>query len=177
VAQLPQERPVADAAAVAEALSLTPRDLLGGDWAPATVSCGLPFVLVPVRDRGAVARARVRHDQWERALPPDAWSRELMVFAVDTGARDADVHARVFVPGLSVPEDPATGSACAALAGYLAARTPRLDGTLRWAVDQGVEMGRPSRLEIEADVRGGSITAVRVGGGAVVVSTGEMRVR
>ena len=61
--------------------------------------------------------------------------------------------------------------------GYLAARTPRLDGTLRWTVAQGVEMGRPSRLELEADKRGGDITAVRVGGSAVVVSSGTLRLR
>ena len=105
-----------------------------------------------------------------------------MVFAM--GAPDeasaragVDVHARVFVPGLSVPEDPATGSANAALAGFLAARTPRLDGTLRWVVAQGLEMGRPSRLELEADKRSGEITAVRVGGSAVVVSSGALRLR
>ena len=83
----------------------------------------------------------------------------------------------MFVPGLSVPEDPATGSACAALAGYLAARTPRLDGTLRWTVAQGLEMGRASRLELEADKQGGDITAVRVGGSSVVVSEGRFRLR
>ncbi|MDF1504911.1 PhzF family phenazine biosynthesis protein [Roseisolibacter sp. H3M3-2] len=182
VAQLPEEREAPSRALLADALGLREDDILDGAYAPRMAGCGLPFVLVPLASHDAVRRARVRHEAWERALPPDAWTREPMVFAM--GAPDeasaragVDVHARVFVPGLSVPEDPATGSANAALAGYLAARTPRLDGTLRWVVAQGIEMGRPSRLELEADKQGGEITAVRVGGSAVVVSEGRLRLR
>jgi trans-2,3-dihydro-3-hydroxyanthranilate isomerase len=174
-AEAPSERDAPDAALLADALSLDAGDLLGGDYAPRMASCGLPFVLVPVRDRAAVARARVRHEAWERALPPGAWTRELMVFAMD-GER-ADVRARVFVPGLSVPEDPATGSANAALGGYLARRTPRLDGALAWTVEQGIEMGRPSLLHVSADKRAGEVAAVRVGGQAVVVSAGTLYLR
>jgi trans-2,3-dihydro-3-hydroxyanthranilate isomerase len=75
-----------------------------------------------------------------------------------------------------VPEDPATGSANAGLAGYLASKSKIQDGTLRWTVDQGVEMGRPSRLEIEADKVAGAITAVRVGGHAVMVCEGTIAI-
>ncbi|HEX6630904.1 MAG TPA: PhzF family phenazine biosynthesis protein [Gemmatimonadaceae bacterium] len=174
VAQLPtEEAPAADAAAIAGVLSLAPEDVLGGDYAPRVASCGLPFLLVALRDRDAVRRARVRLDAWEGALRGSTGS-EIMVFAMGAGA-GADVHARVFVPGLNVPEDPATGSACAALGGYLAARTPR-DGTVRWVVEQGVEMGRPSRLEVEADKVGGAIDAVRVGGQSVLVCEGSIDV-
>jgi trans-2,3-dihydro-3-hydroxyanthranilate isomerase len=83
------------------------------------------------------------------------------------------MRARMYGPSVSVMEDPATGSACACLAGYLAARTPR-DGTLRWVVEQGFEMGRPSIIEIEADKSAGSITGVRVGGKTVLVAKGEL---
>ena len=58
--------------------------------------------------------------------------------------------------------------------GYLAARDPRHDGTLQWIVEQGFEMGRPSILEVEADKKGGRITAARVGGQTVVVCEGTM---
>jgi trans-2,3-dihydro-3-hydroxyanthranilate isomerase len=174
VAQLPTEAPAPDVAALARVLSLHPDDFVGGDWAPSVGSCGLPFVVAAVRDRAAVSRARVSVDAWERETPGYA-SRHVMVFAM--GGERADVRARVFVPELSVPEDPATGSACAALAGWLAERTPRLDGTLRWTVEQGVEMGRPSRLELEADRAGGRTVAVRVGGSSVVVMEGALRLR
>ena len=175
VAQLPTETaPEADAAALADVLSLDAADLLGGDWAPRVVSCGLPFLLVPLRSRDAVRRARVRTEPWEQTLRGRVGS-EPMVFALDAEGPGADVRARVFVPGLSVPEDPATGSACAALGGYLAARTPR-DGTVRWVVEQGLEMGRPSRLEVEADKADGAVTAVRVGGSSVLVCEGTIEV-
>lgn len=175
VARLPTEEPPAvPADEIAAILGLTADDLLGGAYAPQVGSCGLPFLLVPVRDGDAVRRARVRPDLWECGLQGTTGS-EMMVFALG-GAPGADVHARVFVPGLSVPEDPATGSANAALGGYLARRTPRDGTTLRWTVAQGLEMGRPSHLEVEADKRDGDVTAVRVGGSSVLVCEGTIEI-
>lgn len=175
VARLPtEEPPAASRDEIAAILGLAADDLLDGDHAPRVGSCGLPFLLVPVRSGDAVRRARVRADLWERSLAGTTGS-EMMVFALGS-APGADVHARVFVPGLSVPEDPATGSANAALGGYLAARTPRDGTTLRWTVAQGLEMGRPSRLEVEADKHGGAVTAVRVGGSSVLVCEGTIEV-
>jgi trans-2,3-dihydro-3-hydroxyanthranilate isomerase len=51
---------------------------------------------------------------------------------------------------------------------------PPENGTLRWVVDQGVEMGRPSRLYVECDRSGERVTAVRVGGSAVMVAEGSL---
>lgn len=183
-AQLPEERvEVADVAAMAEMLSLAPEELLGGAYAPTGASCGLPFQIIPLRSVDAVSRARLRTDQWERVLG-GRWAEWPMVVAMTEGrdpdglpahVRGCDLRARVFVPSGGVPEDPATGSANAALAGYLAARTPR-DGTLEWTVAQGVEMGRPSRLRITAEKVDGRIRAVRVAGASVLMSEGTLRV-
>ena len=82
----------------------------------------------------------------------------------------------MFAPALNVPEDPATGSAAAALAGYVAPRDSRRDGVLAWQVEQGFEMGRPSIMELEADVRAGVVTAVRVGGASVLMTEGRMEI-
>jgi trans-2,3-dihydro-3-hydroxyanthranilate isomerase len=101
---------------------------------------------------------------------------KVMVFAMDPELPGHHVRARMFAPAIGVPEDPATGSACVALAGYLAAREPRRDGTFEWIVEQGFEMGRPSILEIEADKRNGTITGARVGGRTVLVCDGTMTV-
>ena len=122
-----------------------------------TVSCGTPFLFVPLRDRAAVARSRVKLDLWETALGGYVTDK-VMVFAMDAELAGSDVRARMYAPSIGVPEDPATGSACVALGGYLAARDPRFDGTLRWIVEQGFEMGRPSILEVEADKVAGKIT-------------------
>jgi trans-2,3-dihydro-3-hydroxyanthranilate isomerase len=152
-----------DRARVAGMLSLAPSDIVSGADAIQTVSCGVPYVFVPVVDRAAVARAVPLGNLDGHAL---------FVFHL----HGSDVHARMFAPELGVVEDPATGSAVAALGGYLAERDARPDGTLRWVVDQGVEMGRPSRLELEVDREGGRLTAVRVGGGAVLISEGSILV-
>ena len=100
----------------------------------------------------------------------------IMVFSRDPEREGSDIRARMYAPGISVPEDPATGSACAALGGYLAARDPRQDGTLRWIVEQGFEMNRPSIIEVEVDKHAGTITAVRVGGASVMMGEGTIEV-
>jgi trans-2,3-dihydro-3-hydroxyanthranilate isomerase len=162
-------------AAIAAAISLDEDDLLDGDWLPQVVSCGLAFSLVPVRNRAAVTRSRIRMDAWERHLGGTD-GENVMVFAMDAEEPGHDVRARMYGPGVvNVPEDPATGSACAALGGYLAARAPR-DGTMRWVIEQGYELGRPSLIEVEADRSGGTISAVRVGGSSVMVCAGEITV-
>jgi trans-2,3-dihydro-3-hydroxyanthranilate isomerase len=184
-AKLPEERSegVPTIEQLAEVLSLQPDDFVGGNHSPAGVSVGIPFLMVPVQSVDAVKRARVKMDAFDRYLRGQ-WASEMMVFAMGRESdestlaehvRGCDVRARVFVPGLAVPEDPATGSACGCLAGYLAKRTPR-DGALRWDVAQGVEMGRPSRITIEVEKRNGEVAAVHVGGSTVLVSEGTMRI-
>jgi trans-2,3-dihydro-3-hydroxyanthranilate isomerase len=176
VAKLPEFGPPAPSRGkLAEILSIDTEDIVGSPMSPQGVSCGIPFLLVPVRSVEALGRARVRLESWEQTLK-SSWASEVFVFAPDADGGPTHYRARCFVPGLSVPEDPATGSANACFAGYLASKSTLTDGTLRWTVDQGVEMGRPSRLEIEADKAGGAITAIRVGGHAVQMSEGTLRV-
>lgn len=176
VAKLPESGPTPPPRdALAEVLSLRPDDLLGDAYAPEAVSCGLPFLFVPLASRDAVARARVKLDVWERVLR-GTWASEVFVFSFDPEREGSDVRARMFAPGLNVLEDPATGSACAALGGYLGTRSAQTDGTLRWIVEQGFEMGRPSILEVEADKARGRITGVRVGGSSIVVCEGTMTI-
>ena len=176
VAQLPQVGPPPpDAKTLAAMLSLSPRDLADDDaFVPQAVSCGTPFLFVPLRDRGAVGRAKIRIDIYEDALR-DYFTKMVFLFALDPEYEEHDVRARMFSPAIGVPEDPATGSAAVGLGGYLAMRDPRADGTLRWVVEQGFEMGRPSILEVEVDKKRGDITGVRVGGETVLVCEGTIR--
>jgi trans-2,3-dihydro-3-hydroxyanthranilate isomerase len=175
-AKVPEEGPPPPAReALARALGLAPDDLLDGDWSPRAWTCGVPYLFVPVRDRAAVARSRVNTEAWERALA-GTWAPEIFVFAREGERAGSDLHGRMYAPGFGIAEDPATGSAAAALAGYLAQRAARRDGTLRWRLEQGFEMKRPSILDIEADLARGEVTGVRVGGASVVVSEGTMLV-
>jgi len=176
VAQLPQFGPPPPSASVLAAmLSLKPDDLAGGRMGPEAVSCGAPFLFVPVRDRSAVAPARLDLARWHPAL--DSYvARMVYVFARDAEHPGHDLRARMFAPNIGVAEDPATGAGAAALGGYLGTREPARDGTFRWVIEQGFEMGRPSLLEMEVDKAGGAIVGVRVGGRSVLVSEGTMEV-
>jgi trans-2,3-dihydro-3-hydroxyanthranilate isomerase len=73
-----------------------------------------------------------------------------------------------------VPEDPATGSAAAALAGMLARDGGLADGEHAFAIEQGYEMGRPSVMHLELTMRGGVLDAATVGGEAVRVLQGTI---
>ena len=184
-AKLPEERtPSATIEQLADVLSLSPSDFVGGTHMPMAVSTGIPWLMVPLASVDAVKRARIRVDAWEQHLHGQ-WGAWPFAFAMTNGQQDAsapshvqgvDIRSRAFLPGAAVPEDPATGSANSCLAGYLAARTPR-DGVLTWEVAQGVEMGRASRLSIEATKHSGAIESVRVGGATVMISEGVMTIR
>jgi len=174
VAKLPEVGPPPPSnEQLAAMLSLSPDDLTGGTMMPESVSCGTPFLFIPVRDRKVLARSRVKQDLFEAALRGYV-TNMVFLFAMDPENRDYHVRARMYAPMINVPEDPATGSACVALGGYLANRDPRTDGTLRWVVEQGFEMGRPSILEVEVDKKNGKTSAARVGGKTVIVCEGDM---
>jgi trans-2,3-dihydro-3-hydroxyanthranilate isomerase len=177
-AQRPEYRPVSFGRAdCARLLSLSEAEIGAPGWEPEMVSCGLPFLVVPVRDLDAIGRSRLDMTAWDELLE-NGWTRMVYPIAPAAKGSGVDVRVRLYAPHAGVPEDPATGSAAAALAGYLGKRAGRTaqDGTLRWRIEQGIEMGRPSLIEAEADVRGGAVTAVRVGGRAVAVSHGTLTV-
>lgn len=171
-AQPPEFGPPPPAPAdLASALGLNAADILTADYTPRAVSCGLAWLIIPVTGRDAIARARLHAERYQEVLG-SYWSRGVYLVTFEPGIPGADVHARMYAPAIAPHEDPATGSAAASLAGYLAARE-KGDGTRRWRVTQGHEMGRPSLIEIEAERAGGKITAIRVGGASVLVSEGE----
>ena len=147
VAKLPEFGPPPPAVEdLAHCLGLETADLLTGEMFPEAASCGVPFLFVPVRNRDALARAVPRADEFERVLRK-YWTADVFVFCNEPELKGSHYRARMFAPFLGVAEDPATGSACAAFAGYLGKRDASADGTLRWVVEQGFEMGRPSILE------------------------------
>src|SRR4051812_32967470 len=84
-------------------------------------------------------------------------------------------HARMFAPHLGVREDPATGSAAAAFAGAFMQYEPLGDGEHSFVIEQGYEMGRPSEIDLQIVIREGALASAEIGGGAVVVSEGPVR--
>lgn len=172
-ARAPETRPAPPLEDVAAVVGLESSDLLDERLSPAFVSVGMPFLFVPVRDREVLGRCRLQPGPWESVLE-DAWCREVYLFTPDAETDGHDYRARLYAPAAGIAEDPATGSAAAALAGYLAEREEEPDGDFRWLLEQGMEMGRPSFLELEAEKRGGAVTAIRVGGGVVRIGGGAL---
>jgi trans-2,3-dihydro-3-hydroxyanthranilate isomerase len=172
VAKLPEFGPGPTPDDLARALGLDAGDVLSGEYFPESASCGTAFMMVPIRNRAALGRARVKLDVFEQVMK--GFDPKVFLWCAEPELKGSHFRARMYAPSIGVAEDPATGSAAAGFGGYIAKRDKRADGTLTWRVEQGFEMGRPSILDIEVDKKGGAVTGVRVGGNAVLVTRGEL---
>jgi trans-2,3-dihydro-3-hydroxyanthranilate isomerase len=157
----------ADLAAV---LSIEPAEVSQSFFA----GVGLPFCFAQLKSNEAVDRAAVNRAAWT-AMLSRAWSPNLFFFAGDL--RDGgNLYARMCAPALGVEEDPATGSACAALVGAMASKHDFGGTAYRLSIQQGVSMGRRSEIEAEARKSGGVVTSVSVGGATAYIASGEIEV-
>ena len=129
------------------------------------VSTGLPSVIVPLMNIDAVRRCRINHGLYARFLETTA-KAAILVFAPHE-----DIRVRVFVDDEGFFEDPATGSANGNLAAWLLRHRYFGKSELSYRVEQGHEMGRPSRLDVEASESGG-VYRIRVGGQVVSIAAG-----
>jgi trans-2,3-dihydro-3-hydroxyanthranilate isomerase len=170
--------PIEDRAGAAAALSLQPEDLVSG-LPVQQVSCGLTYVLVPLRDAAVVDRAEndaaaFRTFAAENRLHPEAC---FYLFSVSPAGAAETAYSRMFAPHVGIPEDPATGSAAGPLACYLVHHGLVTDAAARRIViRQGVKMGRPSTIYASIGTTGAAISEVKVGGEAVLVARGEVLV-
>jgi trans-2,3-dihydro-3-hydroxyanthranilate isomerase len=135
---------------------------------------GVPFCFARLSSNEVVDRATFNRAAWATTLS-QAWSSHIFLFAGHL--RDGGkLYARMWAPALGVEEDPATGSAGAALVGAMASR-PEFGGTTyRLSIQQGVSMGRRSEIEAEARKRDGVVTSVSVGGATAYIASGNIEV-
>ena len=173
--RLPEPVPFSgDPAAVAAALRLSPQDIGFENHQVTAYSGGVPYILVPVSGLGAAGRADLDTQAWvELTGPAEALSPGAFVYCRETAARENAFHARMFA---GHHEDPATGSAVASFAGAIMRFDRPAEGVSRHPVEQGVEMGRPSLINLELDVKNGALAGARIGGHAVKVSEGSLLV-
>ncbi|HUI26418.1 MAG TPA: PhzF family phenazine biosynthesis protein [Candidatus Kryptonia bacterium] len=156
-------------------LGLEPSDL-DADLPAEVVSTGAPFLFVALRTRDALARARLRVDQWE-PLSAALKAHGVFCFTRDTGDAAVTVRSRMFAPEAGVIEDPATGSASGPLGCHLIRYGAiRAASPTRMLSLQGVEMGRPSHVHIEIEGGPDAFTAVQVGGECVAVGGGYLEI-
>jgi trans-2,3-dihydro-3-hydroxyanthranilate isomerase len=163
--------PIEERAGIAEMLSLE-TEAVPADLPIQVVSCGVPFLFVPVKTLEATRRIRFRRDVEERLKLP---AQNIFVFTMETEFAGSAVHSRMFSPSLGVQEDAATGGATGPLGCYLVRhRVIRSTDELRCVSEQGIEMGRPSFLHIRIKHSGGEITAVHVGGTCCYIGNGQL---
>lgn len=175
VPRLPQEDGGAPSKEeLAHTLGLMPSDLGFDNFRPMRASAGVPFVFVPVRDRGALRRCRVNVAAWDAMFEGD-WHGAIFIYCREPENPEHHFRARMMAYSMGIPEDPATGSACAAFAAVLERFEPLQDGLHQFWIEQGYEMGRPSQISLEMDLVGGMLKTVRIGGHAVITQEGTLR--
>jgi trans-2,3-dihydro-3-hydroxyanthranilate isomerase len=154
-----------DHATAAELLGLEAHQVVGN---PVLASFGLPFHLIELADVAALESVRISTTTWANAVAPSSAEQVYLYVVEQQHSAEMRIRSRMFSMENSLCEDPATGSAAAALTGYLASLQP---DALQCKIHQGVEMGRPSVIHTAAN--GGIKTGfVEVGGNASVVGRG-----
>ncbi|MFD0917681.1 PhzF family phenazine biosynthesis protein [Pseudahrensia aquimaris] len=134
---------------------------------------GLPYELVPVKDLDAAARAAPNMVYWRDAFGTHSHNCAY-VYCRDTVGHENQFHARMFAPDSGIPEDPATGSAVSSFARAVALFDDLPDGLHSFRIEQGIEMGRPSVIQLEIDMEDGAMSGGRIGGMVRLFANGEL---
>jgi trans-2,3-dihydro-3-hydroxyanthranilate isomerase len=165
-----------DLTPVAEALGVDSGALAKTHLPVQVVSTGLRHLMVPLPDLDTIGRLRPNTPLVDKLLA-DCGALGCFVFCLQATVPNTFAHARMFAPGAGVPEDPATGSAAGPLGAYLAVHGVLQKSETEFFLEQGIEMGRPSRLWVEV-IRdsAGMPATVRVGGTTVRVIRGSIHV-
>ncbi|ACI56510.1 phenazine biosynthesis protein PhzF family [Rhizobium leguminosarum bv. trifolii WSM2304] len=175
----PQPLTVGDTIAeetIARCIGLEPSVIVKTTHAPVFASVGLNFAVAEVSGLEALAAARPNLAGFQAAAGRQTTSGHdfsLFVYA-RTSENPWHIRARMFAPLDNVPEDPATGSASAALGAYLVSLAPDADMNVRITVEQGVEMGRRSIIALDVVKSNGIVTDVIISGSCVAVMRGEI---
>jgi len=165
-----------DLTPVAEAVGLDALALARTSLPVQVVSTGLGHLMVPLPDLQSMGRLRPNPAALD-ALLSGCGALGFFAFCLQTTTGDAFVHARMFAPGAGVPEDPATGSAAGPLGAYLAVHGVLPRERESFVIEQGIEMGRPSRIWVEVGRdAAGMPNMIRVGGTIVPVIRGTIQV-
>jgi trans-2,3-dihydro-3-hydroxyanthranilate isomerase len=159
---------------LAEFLSITPEEIDTKKYSTRLVSCGIPYLVVPVWSYETVRNAKFNYAAWSQSSAPMTAALEVLMFCPKTPHIDANFNARLLGPNIGVHEDPPVGSAMPAFGSYLCSFDFTQLGTHTFAVDRGDDKSRRSVLNIEMDHLGHKELALRIGGEAVLVSEGKM---
>jgi trans-2,3-dihydro-3-hydroxyanthranilate isomerase len=163
---------------VAACAGLQEDDIATDAHTPLVASVGAPFVIAEVRSLEALSRARPDLAAFHRAAEAftDLGERFNLHLYVRKDGDAIRLRCRMFAPLSGVSEDPATGSANAALAGLLTSMAPGENVDLHFEIEQGVEMGRPSEIIAAARKTAEGPVSASVAGSCVAVNRGTLTV-
>jgi trans-2,3-dihydro-3-hydroxyanthranilate isomerase len=169
-----------DVEPLAHGLGTSKEAIIGSGCPVQVVSTGVPQLTVGMRSLADIAAMDLgRYDTATMNSLTSAFRLHLVtVFSREAVNPGVNVHVRCFSPMMGIPEDPAGGSANGALGAYLV-RHGLVDTTLETVAirsEQGLEMGRPSFLDIEVDHKDRVPHTVRVGGSVVPVIEGTITI-
>lgn len=158
---------------VAEALSITP-DEIDSRFPLQVVSTGFPALYVPLTSLNVLQKVALNLAVLREVLRDVDM---IYTFTGETLEPGSTVHSRAFAPFVGIPEDPATGSAGGALGAYLVRHKviESLDPS-KIIIEQGFEIDRPSIIRVGVGLAGGEIDSVQVGGQAVTVLAGTLKI-
>ncbi|MEQ1635073.1 MAG: PhzF family phenazine biosynthesis protein [Methylococcales bacterium] len=140
------------------------------------VSCGFPYLIVPVYNYETVRSARFNFQAWSQSIAPQTAAQEILLFSAKTPFNDSDFNARLLGPNISVHDDPPVGTAMPAFAAYLCSFEHLQKGTYTFAVDRGDGRNRRSLINLEMDHKREDSLTFRIGGEAVMVAEGTMTI-
>jgi len=170
------DRFVPDNAALAAALSLQESDIESIRFRPLLVACDQPYLVVPLRSFQAVRSAGFNFNEWSNRVASISPTNEILLFTGKSDVASSDFHARLLGPQLAPDADPPIASALPAFVGYLAELEELREGTYAFSVDRGTVGTRKSLLNVELVHQSGRENEVRVGGPAVLVAEGKIKI-
>lgn len=155
-------------------LGLQIADLDHKKYSPRLVSCGFPYLIVPVWNYESVRKARFNYPAWSQSAAPQTAAQEILLFAPKSPSPDADFNTRLLGPNIGLQDDPPVGSAMPAFCSYLCSFEHTQKGTHSFAVERGEISTRRSLLQLEMDNKQQEKLTIRIGGQAVIFAQGSI---
>lgn len=165
-----------DTGLLCDALGLEAQDIALSGHGPSVSNGGVRYPIVPISGLKAMANIGINAQALGECMAKIGRLAEVYVYTNECVWPDSHYHVRMFSPAFGITEDPATGSAAASMAAHILAMEKCEDGLHQFVLEQGLEMGRPSRIELEMTVKDAKLAQIKISGQAVIVANGQFHI-
>lgn len=161
---------------IAGFLNIDPGHIDDKKYSPRLVSCGFPYLVVPVYYYETLRKAKFDYAAWSQSIAPQTAAQEILLFSAKTPFQNSDFSVRLVGPSIGQNVEPPVGTAMPAFASYLCSFDHLQKGTYTFGVDRGEEKSRCSMINLEMDHKGEDELNLRIGGEAVMMVKGVMTI-